>query len=80
VDVCSAFPDRVPCEDCGQLSPPRFDPYEELIFHDCDLDLWASIDLETGRVRGDFDPEQIRAEARAIFDEATERLLEHLGS
>jgi hypothetical protein len=80
VDVCSVFPNRVPCEDCGQLSPTRFDPYDQLIFHDCDLDLWAAIDIETGRVSGDFDPEQIRAHARAIFDEATERVLEDLAS
>jgi hypothetical protein len=62
----------------GQLSPSRFDPYEELSFHDCEAGLWAAIDLDTGRVRGELNPVHIRAEARAIFEEATGRLLERL--
>jgi hypothetical protein len=58
----------------------RFDPYDELLFHDCGTDLWGAIELETGEVRGDLDPEVVRAGSRAVFAEAERRMEERLGS
>jgi hypothetical protein len=58
----------------------RFDPYDELLFHDCGTDLWGAIELDTGEVRGDLDPEVVRASSRAVFDEAERRMDERLES
>jgi hypothetical protein len=40
------------------------------MFHDCEADLWGAIELETGEVRGDLDPENLHRRTREIFTDA----------